>query len=151
MRDLFSCRRARIPFGGSELWLKTFLLFLERPHSRQGSQFLFEVTEFRVKTFFFGDHLAVKGTKIPFNGRELWVKTFIFFFGDDNIQRSARGPHWGKLPTSNCKAFSLKISTRSLTVDLKKRLSRKRNCISYRAIKRSAAIVSYDSAILSHF
>ena len=102
-----------------------------------------------MKTFFFGDHLAVKGTKIPFKGPELLEKTFFSFLETTSSQRSARGPHWGKLPTLNCKALSPKISTRSLTVDLKKRLSRKRNCISYkadRAVKRSATILSYDTA-----
>ena len=103
---------------------------------------------------FFGDHLAVKGTKIPFKGRELWVKTFLFFFGDDNIPTVGLGPTLGnaahiKLQSFFAQNLNKKFDRRSE----KKRLSRKRNCISYRAIKRSAAILSYDrpTAILLHF
>ena len=120
MRDPLSCRRAPDSIWGHRIMVEDFFCYFWRDHiAVKGPRFPFEVTKFRVKTFFFGDHLAVKGIKIPFKGPELWVKTFSLL-ETRTSQRSAMGPHWGKLPTPNCKAFSLKISTRSLSVDLKK-------------------------------
>ena len=107
VRGPLSRRRPLIQFGGLELWLKMFLLFLERQHSRQGPWFPFEVNKFRVKTFFFGNHFAVKGTKIPFEGPELWVKTFFFFFWRPTSQRL--GAHTGdSYPYQTAKIFRLK-------------------------------------------
>ena len=116
-----------------------------------GPRFPLEVTEFRVKTFFFGNHLTVKGTKIPFKGRELWVKTVFFFFGDDNIPTVGKGPTLGKAAHIKLQSFFAQNLNKKFYRRSEKRLSRKRNCISYRAIKRSATILSYDTAILSHF
>ena len=121
MRDPLSRRRAPNCIWGPR---RPFCYSWRDHIAVKGPRFPFEITEFRVKTFFFGDHLVVNGTKIPFKGPEFWVKTFFSFLETITFQRSARGPHWGKLPTSNCKAFSLKISTKSLTVDPKKAIQK---------------------------